>query len=113
MDETLSDDQITWNAKLSWFPDPDTMVYASYAIGFKSGGTNTDRVHPAFSQLFDAETLDTFELGVKTELPQQRLRANLALHYTTVDDFQSIAFTGTGFNLSNAGKLESWGGELV
>ena len=112
VDETLRDDQITWNAKLSWFPDPDTMVYASYATGFKSGGTNTDRVHPAFSQLFDAETLDTFELGVKTELPQQRLRANLALHYTTVDDFQSIAFTGTGFNLSNAGKLESWGGEL-
>lgn len=112
VDEKLDDSQVTWNVKLSWFTNNDLMLYAGYATGFKSGGTNTDRIHPAFSQLFDAEASEAFEVGMKVDFPAQNLRANLALHYTTIDDFQSVSFTGTGFNLQNAGKLEARGGEL-
>ena len=112
LDETLKDSQITWNAKLSWFANNDLMLYAGYATGFKSGGTNTDRLHPALSQLFDAETSEAFEVGVKADFPEQNLRANLTLHYTTIDDFQANSFTGNTFNLQNAGKLEAKGGEL-
>jgi outer membrane receptor protein involved in Fe transport len=35
----------------------------------------------------------------------------MALHHTSVDDYQANAFTGDGFNLQNAGKLESYGAE--
>ena len=112
VDETLGSDQVTWNAKLSWTPHDDLLLYAGYATGFKSGGTNTDRIPAAFSQVFGAEKSDSFEAGLKLVLPQQNLRVNLALHYTTIDDFQSNTFTGTGFNLRNAGKLETKGGEL-
>ena len=112
VDETLNDSQLTWNVKLSWFANDDLMFYGGYATGFKSGGTNTDRIHPAFSQLFGAETSDSFEVGVKADFPAQHLRANLTLHYTTIKDFQSNSFTGTGFNLQNAGKLDVKGGEL-
>ena len=110
--ETLKDDQVTWNAKLSWTPNDDLLVYAGYATGFKSGGTNTDRIPAAFSQVFGAEKTDAYEVGMKLTLPQHNLRANLALHYTTIEDFQSNAFTGTGFNLRNAGELQAHGGEL-
>ena len=112
VDETLKDDQVTWNVKLSWTPNDDLLLYAGYATGFKSGGTNTDRVPAAFSQVFGAEKSDSFEAGLKLVLPQHSLRVNLALHYTTVEDFQSNSFTGDGFNLRNAGKLEAKGGEL-
>ncbi len=112
VDETLKDDQITWNARLSWTPSDDMLLYAGYATGFKSGGANTDRIPAAFSQVFGAEKSDSFEAGMKLLFPAQSLRVNLALHYTTVDDFQSNAFTGTGFNLRNAGKVEARGGEL-
>ena len=112
VDETLKDDQVTWNVKLSWTPNDDLLLYAGYATGFKSGGTNTDRIPAAFSQVFGAEKSDSFEAGLKLVLPEQNLRVNLALHYTTVEDFQSNSFTGDGFNLRNAGKLEAKGGEL-
>ena len=112
VDETLKDDQVTWNARLSWTPNNDLLLYAGYATGFKSGGTNTDRIPAAFSQVFGAEKSDSFEAGLKLVLPEQNLRVNLALHYTTIEDFQSNAFTGTGFNLRNAGELEAKGGEL-
>ncbi len=112
VDETLKDDRITWDAKLKWFANNDMMLYAGYATGFKSGGTNTDRIDPTFSQLFDAETSEAFEIGAKLDFPHRNLRVNLALHYTTTEDFQVTAFTGTGFNLQNAGKLEAKGGEL-
>ena len=112
VDETLKDDQVTWNVKLSWTPNDDLLLYAGYATGFKSGGTNTDRIPAAFSQVFGAEKSDAFEAGLKLVLPEQNLRVNLALHYTTIEDYQSNAFTGAGFNLRNAGKLEARGGEL-
>ena len=112
VDEILEDDQVTWNVKLSWTPSDDMLLYAGYGTGFKSGGTNTDRIPAAFSQVFGAEKSDAFEAGMKLVLPEQSLRVNLALHYTTIEDFQSNAFTGTGFNLRNAGKLEALGGEL-
>lgn len=112
VDETLKDDQVTWNVKLSWTPNDDLLLYAGYATGFKSGGTNTDRIPAAFSQVFGAEKSNSFEAGLKLVLPEQSLRVNLALHYTTVEDFQSNSFTGDGFNLRNAGQLEAKGGEL-
>jgi iron complex outermembrane recepter protein len=108
----ISDEQVTGTIKLAWLATEDTMIYASYGTGYKSGGTNTDRIPAGFSPVFDAETSESFEVGLKTEFPDQALRINAAIHYTTVDDFQSNTFAGTGFILQNAGELESYGGEL-
>ena len=112
VDETLKDDQVTWNVRLSWAPNDDMMLYAGYATGFKSGGTNTDRIPAQFSQVFGAEKSDAFEAGIKLALPRHNLRVNLAMHYTTIEDFQSNSFSGTGFNLRNAGEMEVVGGEF-
>lgn len=108
----LDDDQITGTLKLTWLATEDTMLYASYGTGYKSGGTNTDRLAEGFEPVFGPETSESFELGVKSEFPDQAVRINAAIHHTTVDDFQANAFTGTGFNLQNAGKLKTYGGEL-
>ncbi|WP_406828514.1 TonB-dependent receptor [Microbulbifer sp. ARAS458-1] len=111
IDTTLSDDQITGTIKLSYALSDDSMVYASYGTGYKSGGTNTDRIAQGFDPLFDAETSASVEVGVKTEFPAQAVRLNMAAHHTTLDDYQANAFTGDGFNLQNAGELESYGAE--
>lgn len=112
INETLSDDQISGTLKLSYQPDSDTLVYASYGNGYKSGGTNTDRIAEGFNPLFDAETSQSFELGLKKDFPDQDLRINAAAHYTTVKDFQANTFTGNGFNLQNAGDYKISGMEL-
>ena len=108
----LDDSQLTGTIKLSYNPDRTTLYYVSYGTGYKSGGTNTDRIGPGFNTIFGAETSETFEIGIKKDFPFEALRINLSLHHTTTDDFQSVAFTGTGFNLTNAGEVQTRGGEL-
>jgi len=109
LDESLSDDQFTGNLKLTWFPSDTTMVYASFATGFKSGGTNTERIAPQFTSLFEAETSESFEVGFKGDIGPVRMA--LTYYDTSFEDFQASTFTGTGFNLQNAGEIENKGFE--
>ena len=108
--ETITDDQVTGTAKLTWFPSDATMLYASYSTGFKSGGTNDDRINPVFDQSFGPETSESIELGFKGDIGPVRL--SVAVYQTDYEDFQSQSFTGTGFNLQNAGDLETNGVEV-
>ncbi|HBO13969.1 MAG TPA: TonB-dependent receptor [Halieaceae bacterium] len=112
VDEDIDDDQVTGTAKLSWFAREDMMFYVSYGTGYKAGGVNTDRIQQALNVVFDAETSEAWEVGMKAEFPGQALRVNLALHRTETDDLQTISFQGTGFALQNAGVAEAQGGEL-
>lgn len=108
--ESISDDQVTGTAKIIWDTSAG-MFYASYATGFKSGGTNDDRINPAFSQSFGPETSESIEIGFKGFLGE-RLRVGIAIYDTEFEDFQANAFTGTGFNLQNAGVLDTNGYEV-
>ncbi|KAA1188167.1 TonB-dependent receptor [Pseudohalioglobus sediminis] len=110
--EDFDDDQVTGTLKLSWFLDEDTLLYASYGTGYKSGGINGDRIEPQFDVAFDAEHAESYEIGLKTEFPQQAVRLNVALHMTDTDDLQTNSFQGGGFFLSNAGTAETYGLEL-
>ncbi|WP_336951212.1 TonB-dependent receptor [Sphingobium aromaticivastans] len=73
----------------------DVNVYAKYAKGFKSGGfggeaaTIAEAVRP-----FAPETVDTFEIGLKSELFDRKLRLNLAAFWNERKDMQLSVFTG-------------------
>ncbi len=110
LDDSLNDDQVSGTAKLSFFPSEEHMFYGSYSTGYKSGGTNTERISPEFDSLFGPETSESLEIGYKGFLGPVRL--SVAVFDTTFDDFQAQAFTGTGFNLQNAGELETQGAEV-
>jgi iron complex outermembrane receptor protein len=107
-----------WSPKagLNWFVNDDTMVYASYARGFKSGGWNVDFIS-SFEQLaFDDESVDSVEIGLKTTLWDGRARINLAYYDANYDDFQVRQFVetsagGTIATLTNAGKVSASGFE--
>jgi iron complex outermembrane receptor protein len=112
VDENFDDNKVTGTFKLSWFMNDFTMFYGSYGTGYKGGGINTDRIPASVSTIFDPETSEAFELGMKAEFPDQALRVNVALHKTDTDELQTISFQGTGFVLDNAGTAETYGGEL-
>lgn len=112
LNETLKDDQVSGTIKLTWFANDSTMFYASYGEGFKSGGTNTDRIDASFNPIFGPETSETIELGMKADFPDQNVRVNLAVYDTQVDGLQANSWTGTGFNLQNAGSADTSGWEL-
>ncbi|MBB40416.1 MAG: hypothetical protein CMF01_10070 [Hyphomonas sp.] len=72
----------------------DLSTYVSYSRGYKSGGYQFDRgglviPNPSGDQLeFEPEFADAYELGVKGVFLQGLVRANLALFYTELTDYQ-------------------------
>ncbi|CAB9494280.1 TonB-dependent receptor [Alteromonas macleodii] len=112
LNEQLDDSQLTGTVKLAYHPNDNTLTYASLATGYKAGGTNTDRILPSLSPLFDAEKSRSAEIGIKHDFEEYGVRVNAAAHYTQISDFQAATFTGTGFNLQNAGDIIVKGVEL-
>lgn len=110
----LDDTATTGTAKLTYIWNDDFMTYISYGRGYKSGGTNTDRIPVGVGaqQLFDPETSDAFEIGFKGDFLDRRLRINAAAFMMELDDFQANNFVGNTFVLQNAGALETKGFEL-
>ena len=72
-------------------------VYAMVSKGYKPGGnsvgnnTNADG-EPAFATKYDNETLWNYELGLKSELLEGRLRLNAAVFHLEWDDLQFESF---------------------
>jgi len=110
--DDLKEDHITGTIKLAYQPDRLTMIYSSYGTGYKSGGTNTDRIAIGLDPIFDAETSNAFEVGIKKDFPGMGLRVNAAAHYTVTEDFQAAAFIGSNFTLQNAGDYVARGLEI-
>lgn len=79
---------------LAWRFSDDAMLYGNYSRGFKSGGFDT-RALAAFSGDVERpvapETLDAYELGVKSELLASTLRLNAAAFYYEWSDLQTFA----------------------
>ena len=105
---------LTPRVGLNWRPSDGTLVYASYAAGFKSGGFNVDFVQSLAELPYDEETADSYELGLKTEFFDSRARLNLALFHTTFEDFQvqqfqRISETVSRISISNAAEARSQG----
>src|SRR3546814_10981039 len=64
----------SWRISLDQKFSTDIMGYVSYNRGFKSGGVNAQQPLPA--NPYRSEKVDAFELGVKTQLFDHRLRLN-------------------------------------
>lgn len=61
---------------------PDVNVYASYSTGFKSGGFQYVPFNAASANtLFDPEDIKTYEVGLKSDWLDRRLRVNMAGFY--------------------------------
>jgi outer membrane receptor protein involved in Fe transport len=108
--DKLSDDQTTGTVKLSFFPSESTMLYASWATGFKAGGTNSDRLNVNQDQIFQPETSESIEVGLKGTYGPVQVVATV--YQTDFEDFQANSFAGGGFILKNAGDLTVEGVEL-
>ena len=73
--------QLTPRLGLNYKINPDILVYASWAEGFKSGGFNgrgnsQDTIGP-----YNPENVDTFEVGFKGDFLDHRIQTNIAAFY--------------------------------
>jgi iron complex outermembrane recepter protein len=76
---------------------PDTLAYSSYSQGFKAGGYNgLASTVTQISKPFLPQTTDAWELGVKTELLERRLRLNAALFHNKIKNRQQTLTVASG-----------------
>ncbi|MEN3160248.1 TonB-dependent receptor [Alkalimonas sp. NCh-2] len=97
----------------------DLMYYASYTNGFKSGGFDmraNQSINPEAANPYQPETVDTFELGIKSEWLNQRLRLNAAAFYSKYDDMQVTVQRAVPNDVAsqvlNAASADIKGGEI-
>ena len=83
------------------------MMYASATNGFKSGGWNARGSSSTALQAFGPETIWSYELGMRGDWMDGRLRTNITMFYSDLEDLQTTSATPDGqFLTTNAGGLE-------
>jgi iron complex outermembrane receptor protein len=84
--------EFTPKVAVNWKPSDDILLYASYSRGYNAGGfsaragTVADVTTP-----FDPEYINAFEIGVKSDLLERRLRLNVAAFLNDYQDKQEEA----------------------
>lgn len=113
LQDEQDDGELTSTISLNWQPNENILAYARYASGYKAGGFNNGVSTSASLVSFDAETLDIYELGLKSTLLDNTLRVNVAIFHMEYKDKQESRFVaGAGFQQSNAGEAVSDGFEV-
>jgi len=104
--------EFTPKVALEYRQNEDLLWYASYTEGFKSGGWNARVTDPLDFVLFNPETVESYEAGLKSELFDNRLRANLTLYRADYSDFIITALNEDGrFVTINAAETRIQGVE--
>ncbi|OWV31935.1 hypothetical protein B5C34_15695 [Pacificimonas flava] len=82
-------DTFTPRAALEYEPNDDILVYGTYSTGYKAGGYNSRGTVRENVGPYDPETVDAFELGLKSDLFDRSVQLNLAAFLNKYSDLQS------------------------
>ena len=113
-------DKFTPRLTAEFRPIDDLLVYATYAKGFKPGGFNTNEVVEFDGQGYRPESVNAYELGIKSSLFDRALTANLNGYFNDYTDqqigVQNSLTSPTGqvvttAGIVNAGSVEIYGFE--
>jgi iron complex outermembrane receptor protein len=116
--DSISEDDISGRLVLNYKPNDDMLVYAGYNRGTKAGGFNFPLFAFGFTnvddfiegQRFRDETLNAYEVGLKTDIgPFTTL--NMSAFYYDYKDFQAFTFDGLATRILNVDG-ENYGGEI-
>jgi iron complex outermembrane recepter protein len=120
--QSLSEGNVSGTVKLSYRFSDDLMTYISWANGYKAGGFNLARVTsatgpygaltPDFDTEFPRETVQSYEIGIKSMLANRTLRLNASVFDQQYTNFQLNTFTGIQFVVSTIRRVESKGAEF-
>lgn len=109
-------DEVTWDASVSYAANDQVNLYSRVARGYHGGVITGQAIFDPL-QKADPETVTSYEVGVKSESADQRLRINAAAFYYVYDDKQLVAYhiLGSGqeiISLFNAKGGTGYGAEL-
>ncbi len=109
-------DNLSPQITLNYAATENVNLYAKYANGFKSGGFNGEAGSVVETlRPYDAETVDSFEVGAKTRFFDNRFQVNMAAFFNQHEDMQLSIFTAVGAaasDIRNAGQAQINGFEI-
>ena len=119
-------DEVTGKVGVNFELSDDALLYLTFAQGFQAGGFQTlcfgNLTASCAGTVYDPQTVDSVELGIKSDLLDNQLRLNLSTFYAMYDEIQqTAAFDPTpaqpgsgdeGFPLQNVGDVDVYGAEL-
>jgi len=116
LNSSSSDDDVSPSIGLNWSVADDAMLFARYAKAYKSGGWNADfnlggstAFNDDFMQ-YDQESVDTYEIGLKSTWLDGKLQANATAFRSEFTDFHVQDFSTLQY--TNAAEAVTQGGEL-
>ncbi len=136
---TATFDDFTPRASIAWYPHPSHNLYFTYSEGFKGGSFDPRGLSSAAPDLdgdgvvddseifdfllFDPETVDSYEFGLKSSWLEGRVTTNLAIFFANYEDVQipgSVGLDSDGDGIddqfigitSNAADADIFGVEL-
>lgn len=134
--DSRSEDKVSGTVSLSYDFSQDVMGYVSYSNGYKAGGFNLDRsgldpdtvldgdtsgpnaatnfgINTDVSALeFREETVDAYEIGIKSTLGDGRYSLNAAAYYQDFENFQLNTFNGLTFFVVTLNEVISQGVDI-
>lgn len=109
MKQSQSVERPSFRVSLDHTFSPDVLGYISFNTGFKSGGFNL--LAPT-SKPYLPESLTAYEVGLKTQLFDRRLRLDGAAFYYDYKNIQVSQVVNNFATVSNAAKAETYGLDL-
>lgn len=107
--DEASFDDFTPKVGLNYTVSDQTFLYGSVSQGFKSGGFNVGSYQ---NTPFDPEEITAYEVGLKTDLLENRLRLNSAVFYYDYQDYQFQDVENNNTVIRNAAEAEITGIEI-
>jgi iron complex outermembrane recepter protein len=118
--QSLGENDLNATVKVDYHFTDNVMGYVSWGNGTKAGGFNLARVTnpaaanplaPILDTEFPRETVNSFEVGVKSELARKTVRFNADVFDQQYHNFQLNTFTGIVFVVSSLPDVNSKGAE--
>ena len=116
----FDDSEVTPEVSLNWSLSDDVSLFVAYKTGYKSGGFDNSALPSATlgsgdigPLLYESETGEGFEGGIKSLLMDGALRLNATAFYYVYEDLQVQLFNAVAiqFDTFNAGELTTQGAE--
>jgi len=112
LDESYED--VTPKVTLDFQATDNVLLYATIGEGFQSGGFQTLCLGNPFCAInpFGPQEVLSYEVGVKADLLDDRLRINGSIFKADYDDIQQTSLVGGAFPIQNVGEVDVTGVEL-
>jgi len=107
--DSRSEGAFTYRAAIDHRFSDQLLIYASTSRGYKSGAYN---LLPAVAPPAEAEKIQAYEVGFKSDLFDKRVRLNGALFQNDIRNPQVLTTVDTGVSLTNAQKARVRGAEV-